>query len=280
MRGVGILLERLKRELLSHGIDCIGAISLSKCRITRPYLLEKCGFSGTDGLFAIIFAIPYLIHCEEKNISAYAVGRDYHFFCRELFDDILPSLRSAYPDHKFEGFADHSPIDEINAAALAGLGVIGQNRLLITEKYSSYIFLAEIITDAPIEISNDHVIRHCKCCGLCEKLCPMVKCGVCLSALTQKKGELTEDEKTLIIQYSSAWGCDICQEACPHTKRAIEDGTIYTEIEFFRSESMPYLTSEIIDSMSEDDFKKRAYAWRGKETIRRNLWLLEQNKEK
>ena len=274
------MFETVKGELLAHGIDCVGAISLSKCRITRRYLLERCGFSDTDGLAVIVFAIPYLTECKERNISAYAVGRDYHLYCRELFDDVLPSLRSAYPDYKFEGFADHSPIDEINAAALAGLGVLGQNRLLITEKYSSYIFLAEIITDAPIEIYNDHAIRRCEGCGLCEKLCPMIKCGVCLSALTQKKGELVEDEKKLIIQHSSAWGCDICQEACPHTKRAIEDRTIYTEIEFFKSESMPYLTSEMVDSMSEDEFKKRAYSWRGKETIRRNLWLLEKNKEK
>lgn len=273
------MLESARRYLLAHGIDCVGAVSLSRCHITRRYLLERCGFSDTDGLVAIIFAIPYLTACEEKNISAYAVGRDYHFYCRELFDDILPLLRSAYPDYKFEGFADHSPIDEIHAAALAGLGVLGQNRLLITEKYSSYVFLAEIVTDAPIKTSDDSVIRHCEECGLCLESCPMTKCGMCLSALTQKKGELTEDEKRLITQYSSAWGCDICQETCPHTKKAMNDGTIYTEIEFFKSESMPRLTTDMIDSMSEEDFKTRAYSWRGKDTIRRNLLLLEQNKE-
>lgn len=108
----------------------------------------------------------------------------------------------------------------------------------------------------------------------------MTKCGVCLSSLTQKKGELSEDEEELIAKYSSAWGCDICQEACPHTRRAIENGTIYTGIGFFKSELMPMLTTDMIDLMSEDDFKKRAYSWRGKGTVRRNLWILENRKVK
>lgn len=274
------MFDAVKGELLARGIDCVEAISLSKCKITRPYLLEKCGFSGADGLSAVIFAIPYLTPCKEKNISSYAVGRDYHLFCRELFDAVLPSLRSAYPNQRFEGFADHSPIDEIHAAALAGLGILGDNRLLITERYSSYVFLAEIITDAPIETCEDPIIRHCEGCGSCSERCPMTKCGVCLSSLTQKKGELSEDEEELIAKYSSAWGCDICQEACPHTRRAIENGTIYTGIGFFKSELMPMLTTDMIDLMSEDDFKKRAYSWRGKGTVRRNLWILENRKVK
>lgn len=274
------MLDVIKQELSARAIDSVGAISLSSCRVIRPYLLEKCGFSADDGLFAIVFAIPYLTPFDEKNLSAYAVGRDYHFFCRELFDEILPVLRNICPACRFEGFADHSPIDEIHAAALAGLGMIGDNGLLLTQKYSSYVFLAEIITDAPIEVSSDPVIKHCEGCGRCMEACPRKACGICLSSLTQKKGRLTEDEQRLIVEYGSAWGCDICQEVCPHTLRAKADGTIYTDIEFFRSERIPVLTTEIIDTMDECDFKKRAYSWRGRDTVRRNLYLLENGKEK
>lgn len=274
------MLSKIERELYARGIDTIGTLPLSECRILRPYLLEKFGLSEHEELFAIIFAIPYYTHCEEKNISSYAVPRDYHLFCRELFDGILPILRSVHPSYRFEGFADHSPIDEIHAAALAGIGLLGENGLLITQKYSSYVFLAEIITDAPIDVQGERRIEGCEGCGKCLASCPMEKCGVCLSALTQKKGGLSDDEQKLIIEHGSAWGCDICQQVCPHTERAIKNGTIYTDIDFFKSSRVPVLTSDILDNMDESDFKQRAYSWRGRDTIRRNLLLLEKNKEK
>ena len=50
-------------------------------------------------------------------------------------------------DAKFKVFADHSPIDEVHASCISGLGFIGDNGLLINEKYSSFVFLAECITN-------------------------------------------------------------------------------------------------------------------------------------
>ena len=106
----------------------------------------------------------------------------------------------------------------------------------------------------------------------------MEKIGVCLSALTQKKGELNEEDANVIKKHGSVWGCDICQEVCPHTIRAIDSGTIYTYIDFFKQDVISTLTKEILDSMSEEDFKRRAYSWRGRPTIDRNLSLFDTEK--
>jgi hypothetical protein len=84
----------------------------------------------------------------------------------------------------------------------------------------------------------------------------MDKIGTCLSALTQKKGELTDIEAAHMVAYGSAWGCDICQEACPHTKRARQSGTIYSKIKFFNENNTPYLTSGDIDNMTDEQFLK------------------------
>ncbi len=260
-------------------IDCYGAIPLSACRIVKPYLLEQ---EGIESGSVILLAIPYYTPaCDDpnRNISAYAVSKDYHFYFKKLFEELLPLLREAYPACKFAAFADHSPIDEPDAAAKAGLGIRGKNHLLITPKYSSYVFFGEIITDMELPCRAGE-IKECENCGRCMSRCPFEESNGCLSALTQKKGELTASEAATILRHGSAWGCDICQEVCPHTQRARQSGSIYSPIPYFAEEPIPCLHTESLASMSEEAFSLRAYAWRKKETILRNLNLLEQSQKK
>ena len=269
----------LSEILQKNHIDCFAALPLSACRVTKPYLLERAGITSGS---AVILAVPYFTPAcasPERNLSAYAVGYNYHAFFDALFEELLPLLKERYPEHRFAGFADHSPIAEIEAASRAGLGVIGKNGLLLTERYSSYVFLGELLTDAPLPYTLVEP-RFCESCGLCQKICPMEKIGTCLSALTQKKGELDEAEIVALRRYGSCWGCDLCQEVCPHTVRAIQSGSIYTPIPYFHENNMPKLTLDILDAMEEDEFQKRAYSWRKRETIRRNLLLLQEKDEK
>ena len=259
-------------------IDCYAPIRLSDCRIVRSYLLDREGIqNGT----VIMMAIPYFSPAckdSERNISAYATPRDYHLFYKAFFERLLFALKERYPRNKFAAFADHSPIDELDAAARAGLGIIGKNHLLITPKYSSYVFLGELITDMDIPCTPQP-IKECENCGKCMALCPAEECGGCLSALTQKKGELSKQEEDCILKFGSFWGCDICQQACPHTQAALKSGSIETPIPFFRKHTIPCLTAEILESMSDEEFSKRAYSWRGKNTILRNLRLAQKQVE-
>lgn len=267
--------EKISLLLRERHIDLFAPIGLSDCKIMRKYLLDKSDISPEGGS-AVMIAVPYRVKDEiVGNISEYAKSRDYHLFFSSLFNEMIPILRQTFPEHRFEGFADHSPIDEINAAALAGLGTIGANGLLITPKYSSFVFVGEIVTSAEIEYEK-HDISLCENCGLCLRACP-IGCDkqLCLSAITQKKGTLSSEESDLIVTYGSAWGCDICQNVCPHTQKAIESGSVYSSIPFFNQKRIPYLTYDILNGMSEDEFKERAYAWRGKATLLRNLRLLE-----
>lgn len=266
--------EFIEKLLKEAGIELYAPISLKNCNITRQYKLERCGFSDTSSLTAIMIAVPYLVKHETRNLSAYAIPKDYHAFFKAFFGKLIPLLEKEYPLYRFVGFADDSPIDERSAAAMAGLGIVGDNGMLITEKYSSYVFLGEIITDLPIE-SHSGEITRCEGCGKCKRACPISEAGQCLSALTQKKGDLSIEEQQMILKHGYAWGCDICQEVCPHTKKAIADGTIYTDIDFFKAENLPFLTVADIDEMSDEEFATRAYSWRGRRTIRRNLELFE-----
>ena len=91
---------------------------------------------------------------------------------------------------------------------------------------------------------------------------------------------MTAEECEQLARYGSAWGCDICQEACPYTLRAIAKNTIETPIPFFKEELLSHLTYRQIRDMSAADFSSRAYAWRGREVILRNLKILEERNEK
>ena len=273
------MVETIKTLLEAEKIDTYVFSPLEKCLITKEYLLKKAGIE--DG-FAVIFAIPYYTKaCNQKrNISAYAVGRDYHQYVKELRERVVPTLKERFPGTAFEMFADHSPIDERHAAVNSGLGVMGKNRLIITKKYSSYIFIGELIVGAPLPEGYFHEVevKSCENCGLCQKSCPWIngEATECLSAITQKKGELSEEEASLIKKYS-LWGCDICSEVCPHTKMALQNGSIYSPIEFFNTQEIPYLTYDNVSSMSDEDFSKRAFSWRGRDTLLRNIIIGKSN---
>ncbi|MBQ8408880.1 MAG: epoxyqueuosine reductase [Clostridia bacterium] len=271
--------ESILRFLSLHGARLCAPIPLRDCTIVRPYKLSRAGFENLDGLYAVILAIPYLTRHKSKNLSAYAIPRDYHGFYKEFFGSVLPLLEAQYPGYRFCGFADDSPIDEREAAAKAGLGVFGDNGMLITKQYSSYVFLGEIITDLPMPEAKAGPVGHCEGCGRCKVACPMGELGQCLSALTQKKGELTESEAEAIKKYGTVWGCDICQEVCPHTLRAAEAGTLYSDVDYFLEANLPCLSAELLDEMSDEEFARRAYSWRGRNTIGRNLRIFEEPKK-
>lgn len=326
-----ICFEKAAKLLADAGASSVSYIPIGQCRILRPYLLPEYAAG------AIIFTVPYL--CKDalsycgRNLSLYAVPRDYHIFFKELFESVENILNAEFPNIEVHGFSDHSPIDEVHAAALAGLGVIGDNKLLITEEYGSYVFIGELYLSEKHEASdaakvsfsadadqnlsepekniryasskqksgnnilseesenptrraqsqiadgysgtlllqgknNVSALPSCIHCGACTASCPSP--SLCLSSLTQKKGRLTDEECGLIRKNGCVWGCDICQTVCPMNRKAKE-----TSVQFFR-ESLRYsLTLSELEDMPESEFSDRAYAWRGRKTIARNLTIKE-----
>ena len=263
------MLDTIQNLLHAEEIRLFAPIPLRECRVVRSYLLEHAGI--TEGT-VIMMSVPYVSTIRNKgNLSLYASVKDYHLYFERLFGHILPLLRAQFPSHRFAGFADHSPIDEVDAAARAGLGVYGDHGLLLTEEYSSFVFLGEIITDAVLPAASVP-IGACHHCGACRRACPVgLDKSRCLSALTQKKGTLTPEEEQMLDSHPLIWGCDTCQLACPYTAEALRRGTLGQTPPFFREDILAQLCEEQLHQMNDDTFRQRAYAWRGRHVILRNL---------
>ena len=274
----------MKDFFKKHGIEFYSLIPLKRCKILKGYLLEKNGFSENDN--AIVFLIPYRSENTPINLTVYASTPDYHRYVENLKAELGAYVKNKYPMGKFCLFADHSPIDEVHASCISGLGFIGDNGLLINEKYSSFVFLAECVTDLTdkelgIEYAPETSVRECLHCGMCKNACP---CGCigenrkpkteCLSAITQKKNALTNDEIKLMLENGSIWGCDVCQNVCPYTKNAS-----LTPIEFFKNDVITLLDRKTLDNLSDEEFSIRPFAWRGRGVIARNVDIYE-NREK
>lgn len=217
----------------------------------------------------ILALFPYRFADDSpRNLSRYAAVADYHRATLPLMEEAAAALKQAAPAHHFAVFCDNSPIPEVYAASLAGLGAVGDNGLLLDPVFGSYVFISEIVTTAPLPPTGD-TVTFCSHCGACAAACPGGCIGGdragCLSSLTQRKGELTPEEEQLIRQGGLCWGCDRCQEVCPVNRRAeIDPHPCFGEYR-------PWLTKE---GLSDPALKEKPYGWRGAAPLRRNWELL------
>lgn len=254
-------MERIKSFFEKEKIEFYAVLPARSATIINPVRGgEICGFESV-----IAFIIPYKTDLPLlRNVARFAAVRDYHMYAKELFE----RFKGIFPDCRC--YCDNSPVDEKRLAAQAGLGVIGDNSLIINEKYGSYIFIGEIFIKERFEIySQICAPATCLSCGACKKACPVgLDFKRCLSAVNQKKNISPEEEST-IRACRFKWGCDICQDSCPCNKNAAD-----TPIEFFKNSIVSNLTCEAVDEMVQNGtFSQRAYAWRGEKTIKRNLSL-------
>ena len=212
----------------------------------------------------------------ERNISRYAMVTDYHIVAGDYLERFCQELSAQFPENHFAAFSDNSPIREVTAAFRSGLGRIGNNGLLIHPEYGSYVFIGEVVTDLELIPDDPLTPTGCMNCGLCMKACPQgalqpngsVCLELCRSHITQKKGELTEQEIVQIKAGGLIWGCDICNDVCPHNREAKK----LTPIREFVESAVPVFDQENAALL----FKSRAFNYRGKKTIARNISLLEE----
>src|SRR5437763_2867743 len=164
------------------------------------------------------------------RIARYAWGDDYHEIIKPKLQQFATWLREYArdegPEVETRLFVDTGRMVDRAVAQRAGLGWYGKNTNILTKKWGSWVFLAEIVTNLPLQ-PDMPVKTNCGNCELCLHACPTQALPApyvldntrCISFLTiELRGSIPLELRPLMGNL--IFGCDICQEVCPVNKVA------------------------------------------------------------
>ena len=214
------------------------------------------------------------------KISKYAYGQDYHFVIKEKLKELLESIQDHIGEVSGRAFVDSAPVLDKAWAAKSGLGWIGKNSNLITQKVGSFYFIAELIVD--LELEYDFATTdHCGSCTACLDACPtqaiiapyQVDGSKCISYYTiELKDSLPQDMKGKFDDW--AFGCDVCQDVCPWNRfsKTHNEPLFQTNPELlsFSKKDWEEITTETFQKVFKDSPLKRT-KWEG---LKRNIDFL------
>ncbi|MBI1371892.1 MAG: tRNA epoxyqueuosine(34) reductase QueG [Phycisphaera sp.] len=159
------------------------------------------------------------------RIARYAQVDDYHKIIKKRLHQLADTLQAAAPEHRFRACVDTAPILEREHAMRAGLGWTGKHTLTIHPKLGSHLLLGEIVTTLPLEPDAPQA-DHCGTCTRCIDACPTqcitpysIDASRCVSYLTIEHRDAIDPALFEAIG-DLLYGCDICQDVCPHNTKA------------------------------------------------------------
>lgn len=196
--------------------------------MARTRAVRKSPGQMLPGAKTILIAmVPY--EGEPGPIARYARYADYHSELHVRLHAVAEALTARVAEARTLICVDTKPVQERAVAALAGLGFIGKNGMLINPGLGSFVLLGSVLTtarwegpDADVDLAR---VRWQACgeCRLCLDACPtdaFVGVGEldarrCISYLTiEHRGPV--DEGLQDRTGDRLVGCDVCQDVCPY----------------------------------------------------------------
>lgn len=232
-------MENLRDYVLGLGADLVGFADLSSLpsenRLGLPH-----GISIAIALKASITSLipkgasmEYYDEYNRLNAELDAISqRAYEYLTARGYRAVAQTVgfvqkqrSEKYPDNP----AGPALLPHKTVAALSGLGWIGKNSLLITEKYGSAVRLTSVLTNAPLPVSKAAYKCLCGDCEACVRACP----GAAIKN-REWSPEADRDElidfyacRETVISRGKALGiknaaCGICMAVCPYTKKYLK----------------------------------------------------------
>ncbi len=205
----------LKAELISAGASVVGFAYVRDVASGEIAHLESAISIGVvknlnEETVKLLLAL-------QKKASASLRAMGYRYFCIPPDSDRVRNTKkfasSLYPlfTHKM-------------AAALAGLGWIGRNGLLINPVYGPRLSLATVLTDAPLQTDAPAVRSLCGDCTLCMDFCPSHAISGTDWSWGEPYAELVKTKRCAAHKGSTRKtkgkpNCGLCINICPYGRK-------------------------------------------------------------
>ena len=187
-----------------------------------------------DAKSIISYFVPFTkkVVFEPQNVSngsplwaeAYEVINSYFDHINEVLSNHLTSLgfsvKTIPATHNYDPKDLKCKWSHRSAAAIAGLGTFGKNRLLITEKGSGGRFCS-LLTSAPLQAEQNPASVKCQrdsSCDLCHNICPAnafanddIDKFACLRELAKNRDALVKSTTLKKVDV-----CGQCASICPY----------------------------------------------------------------
>ena len=181
---------------------------------------------------AVNYHVPLApVPAEERphhgRVARYALGDDYHDHLKAKLHALADWLRERVPDAQTKAAVDSAPVMEKELAARAGVGWVGKNTCVLDARVGSWLLLGEVLTTLDLP-PDAPATDHCGTCTRCLDACPTdalrpdrpyeMDATQCVSYLTiEHRGEVPAALAGAVGDW--LYGCDICQDVCPHNRR-------------------------------------------------------------
>jgi epoxyqueuosine reductase len=222
-----------------------------------------------------------LAEANEAAFARYARNDDYHELLKGRLIALQEWIDAELTPVGGRAYVDTGPVLERELAVRAGLGWFGRNTMLIQPGRGSYHFLGVVLLDVGLAYDAPFTRDHCGTCTRCLRGCPtgallgrdangapVMDARRCISYLTiEQRGPIPRDLRPLIG--NCVYGCDICQEVCPHNNPKFVQ--ITTEEAFWPRQGVHGERLIELMGMDQTEFSRRFKNSPVKRTKRRGL---------
>lgn len=193
---------------------------------------------------ALIFAVPYEPQLTLDNYTEQGF-EDSIRNARKKLEEILRKLEGVLTEEAVK--YNIPPVAQQNeeeleavfsfkyAAVNAGLGWIGKNDVLITERYGPRVRLSAVLIDAPFTYGSRIVESRCpEGCMKCVDICPHKALTGRTWDIRRLRSELIDyhlcnrKRSGYIEKHGRKNSCGLCMVVCPFGKKDYEKGEVHT----------------------------------------------------
>ncbi len=128
------------------------------------------------------------------------------------FSAYSQSIKNIYDTGFYEKKTKRTPLPQKTIARLAGIGWLGKHNLLVTYEYGSALCICTVLTDAPLPVVHNELIKHgCGECKICKEVCPQNAIKGNFWSINTNRDDLVDVHKCI--------PCLECLVMCPWTQK-------------------------------------------------------------